>query len=96
MKERYIADSESAFPESGTAGEKVASSTRLGVTGRSIGTVALDIVEAEDGSLAGKSALLIGTGFYARVLAGALRSRKCGWSTWRRLLPMRPATSRRP
>ena len=53
MKERYIADSESAFPESGTAGEKVASSTRLGVTGRSIGTVALDIVEAEDGSLAG-------------------------------------------
>ena len=55
----------------------VANSTGLGAAGRSIVTVGLDIVEGRHGSVAGKRALIIGTGSYARVVIAALRRRGC-------------------
>lgn len=55
----------------------VANSTGLGAAGRSIVTVGLDVVESRHGLVAGRRALIIGTGSYARVVTAALRRRGC-------------------
>jgi len=55
----------------------VTGSTRLGAAGRSVVSVALDIVEERYGSLSGKTALLMGTGSYARVALASLNRREC-------------------
>jgi glutamyl-tRNA reductase len=55
----------------------VTSSTGLGVAGRSIIDVALNVVELRYGAIAGKSALVLGTGAYARVAVAALQRRGC-------------------
>lgn len=66
------------FQRSAAVSKKVTTSTGLGAAGRSIVTVALDLVEQRHGSLAGKRALLLGTGAYARVVVAALQKYKCG------------------
>ncbi|HBJ73201.1 MAG TPA: glutamyl-tRNA reductase [Actinobacteria bacterium] len=55
----------------------VTSSTGLGAAGRSIVSVGLDVSEQRYGSLAGRRALILGTGSYARVVAAALQKRGC-------------------
>lgn len=57
------------------AARQVSTSTGLGSAGRSIVTVALDLIEKSDGPLAGRTALVIGTGSYARVVHAALQRR---------------------
>lgn len=57
---------------------RVASETRLGASGRSVVQVALEVVEARTGPLAGARVLLVGTGSFARVALGALRRRSVG------------------
>lgn len=66
------------FQRAAAVSKKVTTTTGLGAAGRSIVTVALDLVEQRHGSLAGKRALLIGTGAYARVTVAALQRYKCG------------------
>lgn len=53
----------------------VTNMTGLGAAGRSIVTVGLDIVEERHGVLSGRSALVLGTGSYARVVTSALAKR---------------------
>ncbi|MFM8155438.1 MAG: glutamyl-tRNA reductase, partial [Actinomycetes bacterium] len=53
----------------------VTNMTGLGAAGRSIVTVGLDVAEERHGSLAGRSALVLGTGSYARVVTSALAKR---------------------
>ncbi len=65
------------FQSAARVAKKVSAGTPLGAAGRSIASVALDVAEAQDGQLAGKQALIIGTGAYARVVASALRARGC-------------------
>lgn len=65
------------FQRSAAVSKKVTTSTGLGAAGRSIVTVALDLVEQRHGSLADKRALLLGTGAYARVVVAALQKYKC-------------------
>jgi glutamyl-tRNA reductase len=55
----------------------VAHSTGLGAAGRSIVSVGLDVLEERHGSVAGRRALILGTGSYARVVIAALRRRDC-------------------
>lgn len=55
----------------------VTSSTGLGAAGRSIVDVALNVVESRYGAIAGKHAIVLGTGAYARVAVAALRRRGC-------------------
>jgi len=55
----------------------VTHSTGLGAAGRSVVSVGLDIVEQRHGSLAGRRALVLGTGAYARVAIPALQRRGC-------------------
>lgn len=55
----------------------VTSSTGLGAAGRSIVSVGLDIAEQRHGSVAGRRALVLGTGSYARVVTAALQKRGC-------------------
>lgn len=55
----------------------VASTTGLGAAGRSVVTVALDVLEARYGAAAGRRAVVLGTGSYARVVIAALRARGC-------------------
>ena len=50
----------------------VASTTTIGSLGRSVTSVALDLVESRHGRLAGQRALLIGTGSYAGVVTADL------------------------
>ncbi len=57
------------FQRASRTAKLVQSRTRLGAAGRSVASVALDVVEADDGALAGRSALIVGTGSYARVVA---------------------------
>jgi len=66
------------FQRAAAVSKKVATSTGLGAAGRSIVTVALDLVEQRHGSLVGKRPLLLGTGAYARVVVAALQRYKCG------------------
>ena len=65
------------FQRASRTAKLVQSRTRLGAAGRSVASVALDVVEADDGALAGRSVLVVGTGSYARVVASALRARGC-------------------
>lgn len=60
-----------------TTAKAVASQTRLGDAGRSIAAVGLDLVGRRHFALAGRSALVIGTGSYARVVTAALRRLDC-------------------
>ena len=53
----------------------VTNMTGLGAAGRSIVTVGLDVAEERHGALAGRSALVLGTGSYARVVTSALAKR---------------------
>jgi glutamyl-tRNA reductase len=69
---------EHLFQRSAAVSKNVATSTGLGAAGRSIVTVALDLVEQRHGSLDGKRPLLLGTGAYARVVVAALQRYKCG------------------
>jgi glutamyl-tRNA reductase len=55
----------------------VTSSTGLGAAGRSIVDVALNVVESRYGAVAGKRAIVLGTGAYARVAVAALQRRGC-------------------
>ncbi|MDD2859042.1 MAG: glutamyl-tRNA reductase [Candidatus Nanopelagicales bacterium] len=57
--------------------KSVTSSTGLGAAGRSIVSVGLDIAEQRHGSVAGRRALVLGTGSYARVVTAALQKRGC-------------------
>ena len=57
--------------------KKVKTSTDLGAAGRSIAQVALQIVEQKHWEVAGKRALVLGTGAYARVVVSALQSMGC-------------------
>jgi glutamyl-tRNA reductase len=65
------------FQRASRTAKLVQSRTRLGAAGRSVASVALDVVEADQGALAGRTALIVGTGAYARVVASALRARGC-------------------
>ncbi|MFZ0530619.1 MAG: glutamyl-tRNA reductase [Propionicimonas sp.] len=60
-----------------TTGKAVSSQTDLGAAGRSIAVVALDLVEARHFPLAGRRALVVGTGSYARVVIAALLRLGC-------------------
>ncbi len=53
----------------------VTNMTGLGAAGRSIVTVGLDVAEQRHGSLDGRTALVLGTGSYARVVTSALAKR---------------------
>lgn len=55
----------------------VTNSTGLGAAGRSIVSVGLDLIEGRHGPLAGSTALVLGTGSYARVVIAALNRRGC-------------------
>lgn len=58
-----------------TTSKRVANHTELGALGRSVASVALDLAERRHGSLAGASALLLGTGSYAGVVTADLGRR---------------------
>jgi glutamyl-tRNA reductase len=57
--------------------KSVTNSTGLGAAGRSIVSVGLDVVEQRHGPVAGRRALVLGTGSYARVVVSALQRRGC-------------------
>jgi glutamyl-tRNA reductase len=57
--------------------KSVTHSTGLGAAGRSIVSVGLDLVEQRHGPVAGRRALVLGTGSYARVVVAALARRGC-------------------
>ncbi|MBM9467340.1 glutamyl-tRNA reductase [Nakamurella leprariae] len=61
------------FQASARTAKQVTSSTSLGAAGRSVASVALDIAADRFGAPA--SALIVGTGAYARVVAAELRRR---------------------
>lgn len=63
------------FGSASRASRQVSSSTGLQAAGRSIVQVALDLLEAEHGPLAGRTVCLIGTGSFARISYAALRER---------------------
>lgn len=67
----------SLFRWASRTAKAVAARTRIGAEGRSIASVALDIAVRRIGPLDGRSALIIGTGSYARVVASALHARGC-------------------
>lgn len=56
----------------------VATRTGLGSAGRSVVSVALDLIEERRGPLAGRTACLVGTGSFARVAHAALERRGIG------------------
>lgn len=60
-----------------TTGKAVSSQTDLGSAGRSIAAVGLDLVERRHFPVAGRRALLIGTGSYARVVTATLLRLGC-------------------
>jgi glutamyl-tRNA reductase len=60
-----------------TTAKAVTAQTGLGAAGRSIATVGLELVEKRHFRLTGRSALLVGTGSYARVVTAALVRRGC-------------------
>ncbi|MFM6939722.1 MAG: glutamyl-tRNA reductase [Rhodoluna sp.] len=68
---------ERLFQSAANVAKKVSADTGLGVAGRSIIASALDIFEAQHFPLAGKKALVIGTGAYARVIVAALQRVGC-------------------
>ncbi len=60
-----------------TTAKAVVSDTDLGAAGRSVAGVGLDLVEQRHFPLAGRRALVVGTGSYARVVTAALVRRGC-------------------
>ena len=60
-----------------TTGKAVSSQTDLGAAGRSIAAVGLDLVERRHFPVAGRRALLVGTGSYARVVTATLQRMGC-------------------
>lgn len=58
-----------------TTSKSVANATALGAMGRSVASTALDLVETRHGELAGRQALLVGTGAYAGVVTADLLRR---------------------
>ncbi|MHB1067577.1 MAG: glutamyl-tRNA reductase [Candidatus Nanopelagicales bacterium] len=78
----------------------VTTSTGLGAAGRSIVSVGLDLVEQRHGPVAGRQALVLGTGSYARVVIAALLRRGCTdihvYSTTGRAQPFAEAHDARP
>lgn len=60
-----------------TTGKAVSSQTDLGSAGRSIAAVGLDLVESRHFPVAGRRALLVGTGSYARVVTATLLRLGC-------------------
>jgi glutamyl-tRNA reductase len=65
------------FRSAARTAKAVAAQTRIGAEGRSVASVALDIAVRRLGPLDGRSALIVGTGSYARVVATVLRARGC-------------------
>lgn len=59
------------------ASKTVSTTTGLGAAGRSVVGVGLDVVERNHAELAGRRALVLGTGAYARVVVAALHRRGC-------------------
>lgn len=68
---------EQLFQRALATSKVVTSSTGLGAAGRSIVDVALNVVESRYGAIAGKHAIVLGTGAYARVAVAALQRRGC-------------------
>jgi glutamyl-tRNA reductase len=66
------------FGTASRVSRQVTTTTGLGAAGRSVVTVALDLVEREFGPIAGRTVCLIGTGSFARISHAALRSRGAG------------------
>ena len=64
------------FQSAARTAKQVATDTGVGAAGRSIASVALDLA-GQTVPLVGASALVVGTGAYARVVAAELRSRGC-------------------
>lgn len=58
--------------------KSVSAGTSLGAAGRSIVSVGLDLAEERHGPVADGTAVVLGTGSYARVVIAALRRRGCG------------------
>jgi len=63
------------FGTASRVSRQVTTTTGLGAAGRSVVSVALDLVEREHGPIAGRTVCLIGTGSFARIAHAALRSR---------------------
>jgi len=66
---------ERLFQAAAATHKKVTANTGLGAAGRSIASVALDLVEADGESIEGRPVLLIGTGSFARVVHATLAKR---------------------
>jgi glutamyl-tRNA reductase len=66
---------ERLFQAAAATHKKVTATTGLGAAGRSIASVALDLVESDGESVAGRPVLLIGTGSFARVVHATLIKR---------------------
>jgi glutamyl-tRNA reductase len=66
------------FGTASRVSRQVTSTTGLGAAGRSVVSVALDLVERDHGPIAGRTVCLIGTGSFARISHAALRSRGAG------------------
>lgn len=66
---------ERLFQMASATSKEVSTNSGLGAAGRSIISVALDLVEQEFGPIEGRSALLVGTGAFARVSHAALAKR---------------------
>lgn len=60
-----------------TTAKAVTSQTDLGAAGRSIAQVGLELIERRHYPLAGRRALIVGTGSYARVVTAALQRVGC-------------------
>ena len=60
-----------------TTGKAVSAGTDLGAAGRSIAAVGLELIEQRHFPLAGRRALVVGTGSYARVVTAALLRLGC-------------------
>ncbi|MEX2532535.1 MAG: glutamyl-tRNA reductase [Nitriliruptoraceae bacterium] len=66
------------FGAASRASRQVASTTGLGTAGRSVVSVALDLVEDHYGSVTDKTVCLIGTGSFARIAYAELSRRNVG------------------
>jgi glutamyl-tRNA reductase len=66
------------FGTASRVSRRITTTTGLGAAGRSVVTVALDLVEREYGPIAGRTVCLIGTGSFARISHAALTSREVG------------------
>ena len=66
------------FGAASRASRQVASTTGLGTAGRSVVSVALDLVEDRHGNVTDKTVCLIGTGSFARIAYAELRRRGVG------------------